>query len=369
MRRKNVDNILTKQAYKRRMIASYICVILAFLILSVTFVYFNIKKNHKEYVPYKENSDISYKVFLKPNPFFDKAYAEEERQYIASLIDYISANFSYNIDIDAKDVDYKYYYRIEAEVDVKERTGDKSLYNFTETILPLVEGSTNSQSELNLNETVKIDYNHYNDIVKQFVGAYKLEQIESTLKVKMYIKAIGSCETIAENHSDESVIMLSIPLTTKTMAIDIADDLIATKDNLLLCKQPEPSYLCLTVAGLMFLVSTFYVVQLALFIAKNKTAKDVYNQELKKILNNYHSYIQKINNDLDVSKYEKLMVDSFTDMLEIRDTLQQPILMVENRLKTGVHFIIPSNTSILYIYTLKVTDIKKKMDNDEKIKI
>jgi hypothetical protein len=369
MRKKAVDKIFYNQAHKRRMIISYLCVILAFLILSVTFVYFNVRNNQKVYVPYKEKSDISYKVYLNDNPFFDKAYAEQEKQYIASLINYISANFSYNIDIDTKDVDYKYSYRIEADVDVKERNSSKSLYNFTEEILPTVEGQTNSQSTLNINETVKIDYNHFNEIVKNFVGTYKLDLVESTLNVKMYIKAIGSCETFAENHSDESVIMLSIPLTTKTMAIDIADDLIATKDNLLLCKHPEPSYICLIIAGAMFLIAVFYVVELGLFISRNKTANDIYNQELKKILNNYHSYIQKITNDLDVTKYEKLHVDTFTDMLEIRDTLQQPILMVENKLKTGVHFMIPSNTNILYIYTLKVTDIKKKLENDEKIKI
>ena len=63
-----------------------------------------------------------------------------------------------------------------------------------------------------------------------------------------------------------------------------------------------------------------------------------------------------------------LKVDTFTDMLEIRDTIQQPILMVENRDKTGVHFIIPSNTKILYTYSLKESEIRKKMkdiDEDE----
>ena len=49
-------------------------------------------------------------------------------------------------------------------------------------------------------------------------------------------------------------------------------------------------------------------------------------------------------------------------MLEIRDTIQQPILMVENKDKTGVHFIIPSNTKILYAYSLKEEEIAKQIE-------
>ena len=117
----------------------------------------------------------------------------------------------------------------------------------------------------------------------------------------------------------------------------------------------------LLIGSLMVIIDIFYIVTLLRYVVKTRTAEDIYHKELKRILNNYHSYIQKINNELDVTKYEKLRVDTFTDMLEIRDTLQQPILMVENKNKDGVYFIIPSNTKILYTYGLKLSDIKKKM--------
>ena len=51
-------------------------------------------------------------------------------------------------------------------------------------------------------------------------------------------------------------------------------------------------------------------------------------------------------------------------MLEIRDTLQQPILMVENGRGNGVFFIIPSNTKILYVYGLKLSDIEKELSKE-----
>ena len=43
------------------------------------------------------------------------------------------------------------------------------------------------------------------------------------------------------------------------------------------------------------------------------------------------------NSDIDITDYKMVAIDSFTDMLEIRDTINQPILMVENRKKNGVH--------------------------------
>lgn len=366
MKKSNVDAILVHDAEKRRTIISYILVIIAFLILALSFVLLSIHKNEREYITYKENSDISYKVYLKENDFFEKNYAEEEKQYIASLIDYIGATFNYNIDIDKKDVEYKYAYRIEAAVNVKEKGGTKSLFSFTESLLDNVEKKSDGRSHLTISENVKIDYNHYNDIIQKFISTYQLVDTESTLKVNMYVKAIGTCEDFENDQNEESVITLEIPLTTKTMAIDITNDLVETKDNIMLCKKENFYILYIIIAFIMLVVAIVYIVLLSLYIIKNKTAKDIYDKELKKILNNYHSYIQKINNNLDVSAYEKLYVDTFTDMLEIRDTLQQPILMVESKLKNGVHFIIPSNTKILYIYTLKVSDIKKKMTNENK---
>ena len=46
-------------------------------------------------------------------------------------------------------------------------------------------------------------------------------------------------------------------------------------------------------------------------------------------------------------------------MLEIRDTIKQPILMKENEDKTGAYFLIPSNTKILYVYRIKIGDISE----------
>ena len=75
----------------------------------------------------------------------------------------------------------------------------------------------------------------------------------------------------------------------------------------------------------------------------NLTILSIYilSKEVKKILRNYRQYIQKIDNKINYEKYEQIKVSTFTDLLEIRDTLQQPILMITE--DSNTKFIVPTN--------------------------
>ena len=75
---------------------------------------------------------------------------------------------------------------------------------------------------------------------------------------------------------------------------------------------------------------------MSMFISKTRSAKAVYDRELKSILSNYHSFIQKVDSFFDLSDYKLVSIDTFTDMLEIRDTINQPIsLKVGDNIKSN----------------------------------
>ena len=178
----------------------------------------------------------------------------------------------------------------------------------------------------------------------------------------MYINVIGSCEDFEENNQKESVMTLSIPLTTKTVGIDISNNLIETDNNVMLCKNDDSNTFIFMVLGVLFaLIDLGLVICTVRYEIKTRTAENIYERELKKILNNYSSYIQTLGSEFDFKEYQLLRLDTFTDLLEIRDTIRQPILMKENDNKTGAYFVIPSNTKILYVYRLKVSDIEKEI--------
>ena len=362
MKKNQVNAILVDQTIRRKTIISYLSLIFILLFIGLSFLCLYLTKNKTYYVNYFEESNIDYKVFLKDNEFFNKPYLEANNQYIANLIDYINASFDYKLKVSEKNINYKYQYSIEANVNVIDKNTKNNLYQYNDVLIKDKLNYSNNLSNVQIKENIQIDYNKYNNLIKKFISIYNLEDAITTLDIVMNVTVLGDCEDI-ENIDKTSTISLSIPLTTKTVAIDISKNLVDTdKENFMACKEKSSIIIIyLIIALLITIIAVLALISMIKYIIKTRTAESIYQRELQKILNNYKSYIQKINNSFDLTDYQVLQVDDFTDMLEIRDTLSQPILMTENKEKTGVYFIIPSNTKILYAYSLKVSKIKKQM--------
>lgn len=353
MKRNQLNNIFEKDIKRNNKIEKHVCIIIILFALFISFLILYIDKNKIEYVKYSEQGNIDYKVYLKENEFFENNYLEQNNQYISTLINNIQANFKYKLSLEQENVTYKYSYKILANVKVADKSTKKNLYNKTEILIPETEQKT-SEKNIDINELLTIDYNKYNNLMKNFINIYEVGNIESNLTVSMYIDVVGSCENFENDSKNESVMTLTIPLTTNTMAIDIKNDLINTDDNIMLCQEKSKlNILFITLATLTFLTEIPLIINLILYIKKTRSAKTKYEVELRKILNNYRQYIQKIDNNLNYSEYQQIKVSTFTDLLEIRDTIQEPILMIQHKKETN--FIIP-NKNILYIYTIKIEE-------------
>ena len=260
MKKSQVNAILVDQAKRRNMILNFVCIIVVLSILSILFLFIFVNKNRDYSVSYQEKSNVDYKVYLKSNDFFDEKYLGIDNQYIASLINYIDANFKYEISMKEKNVDYKYSYRIEALVNVSEAKGSKPLYTKTTELLKVDEKSASSKDNVSINERININYNQYNDLIKQFVSIYKLDDISSTLTVSMFIDVVGSCEDFETDSNNESVISLVIPLTTKTVGIDIKNNLIEASDNVIVCNDASPLTVLYAIVSVLILVLDGYFI-------------------------------------------------------------------------------------------------------------
>jgi hypothetical protein len=114
---------------RKSIIIKYIVFIILSLTVTITFFAKSTKEDKvTKDIVYIENSNLDYKVYLKDNEFFEKIYLDEDNQYIASLIDFIEAKFKYELEASEKGLDYKYQYKIVAEVNVEDKTNHKSLY-------------------------------------------------------------------------------------------------------------------------------------------------------------------------------------------------------------------------------------------------
>lgn len=346
--KKQLSEILKKDIKRNKTITKYLSFIVIISTILISFITLYIENNKIKYIKYTEQGNVDYKVYLKKNNFFEEKYLEENKEYISSLIDNVQAQFKYNLSIEQENIINKYTYKILSNVKVTDKTTKKNLYDKTEILMPEKENLLD-QKQINIKETVEIDYNKYNDLINKFISIYEVGNIESDLTVNMIIDIMDSNEKIKE-----SIITLRIPLTTNTMDIDIKNNLVEEKNNVIKYKKEKKyNLLFILISVISLLIDLVLIIKLIIYIKKTRNIITKYKKEKKKILRNYSQYIQKIDNKIDYEKYEQINVSTFTDLLEIRDAMQSPILMIEE--KNCTKFIIPTE-NILYIYTIEIKE-------------
>ena len=88
---------------------------------------------------------------------------------------------------------------------------------------------------------------------------------------------------------------------------------------------------------------------------------------LRKIMSNYGSYIQKLNNELTFDDCQLLEIKSFEDLLQIRETINKPILMTEKASAMESYFFIPNGKDV-YVYEFKAGNLRKRRGSRYKSK-
>lgn len=365
MEENNYIHVVNEDDKKRqRIIKGAMAIIGILLILTIVFIAMYISSRKQTFINYNEQGNIDYKVYLKENSFFDSKYLSTDKKYIASLIDYINADFNYSIDTLEKTGSYLYSYSIDATVDVKDKNDQKVIYSDTKELVAEQNGKSNKNNNMNINESIKIDYNEYNDLIGRFVEVYDLDNVNSTLYVNLNLK-VASTNAELKDAKSTTIETLEIPLTTKTVGIDMVTNVDNSNKLLIFEKQQKGNTKLIATAIAIFIIDMIAIAALIRYYLTTRTDTNVYEEKLNRILHSYKGYIQKVDiSEFNYSDYQAIYVDSFNNLLEIRDTLQEPILMIENKTDEGnpqADFLIPSKTKIIYIYLFGVNANKKRL--------
>ena len=343
-----------RRRHKVRLAVSSVIMLLIALILIGT--YSVVSQN--EYNQYTEQAKVDYKVNLKENEFYQKSSLDEKSAVIASLIQNIEIQFNYNFNL-SQEQDYTYNYNIVAKTNVKESKKDNVIYETTEELLSKPAQASNSKN-LNILEKLTIDYNEYNDKISKFINVYGLNDTTSTLELSMYVNIINKYDGTQVN-KDNKVMTISIPLTTKTVDVRISSNVIKDTGNMLIKKSEFENAQYLFVAGVISAVAGLVLVaKFVKYILDTRSAETMYAQELKQILFSYKSYIQKSNNEISKKGYKVIQINTFNEILGLRDTMQTPILMYTSEEELSTEFIIISD-KILYVYVLSAKEIRNEL--------
>lgn len=298
-------------------------------------------------IGYNENKNLEYKVTLRQNDYYKLNYMEKGNQYIADLINTIEANFKYDFNLENN---YEYKYKIVGSVEITDDKTSRIIYKYSEDLLNEKTGTINGP--MNVNENVNIDFNKYNDFVNKFITTYELKNVTATLNVNLDFQANGVSEKFAKENS--TVMSLKVPLGIKTIPIDINYDTTDADNFIRIQDEAQTSKISL-ISGILLLVADVVLLGIfIIYIKLSETDEDKYNSELRKIMSNYESYISKVDDDFDMDKYQIIKVQKFSDLLEIRDTMQLPIIMIENKEQLVTCFLIPTTTNLLYFYSINV---------------
>lgn len=336
-------------------------VVLTFVSLGLLMTYSQIDKNY--YVNYTENSDVSYKVYLNENEFYDDEYLEEGQAYLATLIKKMVADFQYNLSMDSSNVKYEYSYRIDAELNIIDQNSKLVIFNRLYNLVEEKKYQSVSNTLL-IDEKITIDYNKYNEEVIKFYEEYSSTNKISYLVVSAHISVLSACEEFAEENKNEHVISLNIPLAVEMVKVDVLFSAPNGNAKILACDKGINKDKILTaglICGAVDLLLALFIMFFAYF---TRDTHINYSIKVNKIVSSYKSFIQKINNVFDTTGYQALFVNTINEMLEIRDTLSSPILMSENEDKTCTQFIIPTNNKILYIFEVKVDNYDELYANN-----
>jgi len=193
-------------------------------------------------------------------------------------------------------------------------------------------------------------------LANKFIKLYELDDTINNLVVSMHVNVISSCDRFAEDANNKHVVTLKITLTLKTVNIEMTTSASSLDSKILACESANNKTVFKTLSIIFGILDIVLAVGLVIFIYLTRNTDINYSIKVKKIINSYRSYIQKITNIFDFSEYQLLMVSSFNEMLDIRDTIQSPILMCENEDHTCTTFYIPTHNNLLYAFEIKVDD-------------
>ena len=346
-------------------------------LVTLVFAAIFLSLNRNTFIEYTEKGDVDYNVFLMDNDIFTEDSLGEENMYVASLIESVRAKFTYELKMEQA-ATYSYSYSADAKIVIKDKSTKKLIYQGkiapdAADLLPKTSVTLDEAKEkLTVSQPVTIDYQAYKARAKAIVDALSLKDVNCTLEVTMNISVRGSADGIEKDKVNSYNFSLNMPLDSEKVSFEISSAIPTGANKLIVTNEDATRTVFLVLAVVMLALTLIFAGLFVAFIFLTRNTDINYSIKVKKVVSNYKSYIQKIVNPFDRTGYQLLVMDDFTELLEIRDTIQSPILMNENEDQTCTTFMIPTNTKLLYVYEIKVADydyIYRKTEDGEETPI
>ncbi len=282
--------------------------------LGISIIILNYAIINKPSYSYKIDRNSSYLINLKSNLYYlDKSVNNE--LIPANLINNLKVNYSYKY-LTTKKNNLNYHYKVELFI----ISYNKDNIEVWKKNYLLKEKNLNKFSDsFNINESIDIDYNYYNNLAKSFIREFNLN-LNTILKIRL------SVDIKNNNISLNDYLEYNISLTNNLTSINkYFNDIDTNKD------------IYLKYNNIYYIIgSIFIILSISLLIY------DKYNK-MDKLLNNYQDIIVNINKDIDTD-LDIIYLKNIEDLINIAEVNNTNILLYKNKF-----YVILNNYIYLYV--------------------
>lgn len=300
----------------------YTSLIFIFLVLLGLEINYGFNSVNSKGVSYNEKSDISYKVYLKKNDYYDKPYLDENSSYIASLIDNFNLDFRY-INTFSDDVDYSLKYGVTAKLEVYDSDNTLKPIYTKDYILSKEKEITGKgkMAKVDLINQV-VNYDEYNRIVLSL----KKEIIPTAnLIINFNTSLVGKNAKLEKDILSNHTSTLSIPISQRTINIDLTKNNFNNKKTVSEDKKISHGLLIIIFSTIFALV--VISISFVIYITRNTKRISKYEQKVRKVLREYDRAITEAKGKLIIpDEANTIEVKDFEELLDVHDNLNVPII-------------------------------------------
>lgn len=327
-----------------------------FVIIGFKFIINSLSINSDEKLHFQEKGNVKYSVCLKDNDFFEDECLNSNMSYVASLIKNISFDFNYqfngNFDNLVSSVDYEVVAKL-----IIENNDTKTKYYEKEYVLaPKTSDSIKNNGTLyNLDKKINIDYEYYNNIATNFKSQYG---VDSQSYLEVYLNTYNNVNSKYKDIPTSAQISVQIPLSQKAIEIKFnTQEINKSIDKYITSKNIVINGYLIFIVGITFLFTSLIFLFFIFMIIK-KYAKTIskYDKFINRILKEYDRLIVETATFPDEKEYNVLIINSFNELVDVRDNLRSPIMFYNVKDHKMSKFYILNNNN-LYLYIVNSKDI------------
>lgn len=360
----NVKKEKRYYSYNTRLAFNFINFILLIL-LGTYFLLKTFTLEESKIINYSEYSGLDYQVYLKPNEFYTEEYLPKDMLYVANLIDKIKIDFRYRFAIEEQ-MDLMLKYKIFGKLVIQDENEENIYYEKTYDLMNEKEVLLKEIPFEDIFETIEIDYEKYNIIANSFNNKYGLNTTSKFIVYFSMDKSVVSSKDSNLLINDRvNNMVINIPLSEKSVDISLDYKDIKNESRVFDSSKVVMNNILYPIVAVLFIISSFiFLVKVIRLLKYTMKKKNIYDSYIGKILREYDRLIVETTTApiLDtIDKNNIIEIEKFTELLDVRDNLKEPIMYYVIAKHQKCMFYINTGDK-LYLTTIKKVDLEAEYE-------